>query len=52
VLSYLVSQRQREIVVRVALGAEAADVFRATAMEGRRLMGIGVVAGIVGSLVL
>jgi putative ABC transport system permease protein len=52
VLSYLVSQRTKEIGVRVALGAKAVDVFRATASEGLALAGIGMLAGIAGSLAL
>ncbi len=52
VLSYLVSQRTREIGVRVALGANKADVFRTTAAEGMLLAAIGVLAGIAGSVAL
>lgn len=52
VLSYLVSQRTREIGVRIALGARAADVFKATIVEGMTLTGFGVLAGIAGSLAL
>ncbi|MGA2736565.1 MAG: ABC transporter permease [Bryobacteraceae bacterium] len=52
VLSYLVTQRTREIGVRVALGASAADVFRTVAAEGMILAGIGIAAGLAGALAL
>jgi putative ABC transport system permease protein len=52
VLSFLVSQRTREIGVRVALGADAAGVFRTTAAEGMLLAAVGVLAGIAASLAI
>jgi putative ABC transport system permease protein len=52
VLSYLVTQRTQEIGVRVALGANAAQVFRTVAGQGMGLTAIGIVTGVVASLLL
>jgi putative ABC transport system permease protein len=52
VLSYVVTQRTREIGVRVALGASASDVFRTVAGQGMALAGLGVAAGLAGTLAL
>src|SRR5262249_12348228 len=50
VLAFLVSQRRREIGVRVALGATPRDVVRSVLGEGMRLVVTGTAIGIVLSL--
>ncbi|QSQ25651.1 ABC transporter permease [Pyxidicoccus parkwayensis] len=52
VLAYTVSQRQREMGVRLALGAKPADVLRLVVTGGMRLAGTGIAVGIAGALVL
>jgi putative ABC transport system permease protein len=51
VTSYSVAQRSSEIGIRVALGAQPADVFRILVGEGLRFALIGVAVGLVGALV-
>jgi predicted permease len=46
VLSYLVGLRRREIGIRLAVGATRADVFRLIAGSGARLIGVGLIAGL------
>ena len=48
VMSFFVTQRTREIGVRVALGAQRGDVVRLFLKEGLRLTVIGIAAGIAG----
>jgi ABC-type antimicrobial peptide transport system permease subunit len=51
-MSYSVASRTREIGIRVALGAKEKDVLRLLFLQGARLVGLGLVAGLVGALLL
>jgi predicted permease len=52
VISYGVTQRTREIGVRMALGAQPRHVLRMVVREGMALAGAGIIAGIGGALAL
>ena len=52
VLAFDVTQRQREIGVRMALGAQRSDVWNLVVGQGMRLFSIGVAIGLLGSFAL
>lgn len=52
VVAFLVSQRSREIGVRMALGANRASVAREVVGSALRLAGVGVALGLAGSVTL
>jgi putative ABC transport system permease protein len=52
VMAYLVTQRTREIGVRLAVGARPADVFRLVVGRGLALASIGVAIGLAGAAAL
>ena len=52
VIAYLVSQRTREIGIRLALGAAPRDILRLLIGQGMKLTLIGVAVGFVGAIAL
>jgi putative ABC transport system permease protein len=52
VIAYSVSQRTREIGIRIAVGAGRPEVQRLFIVEGMRLSGLGVLLGLAGALAL
>jgi ABC-type antimicrobial peptide transport system permease subunit len=52
VISYSVAQRRREIGIRLALGAQSADVVGMVLKQGAKLAFVGVCIGVVAALAL
>ena len=52
VMSYSVAQRTREIGIRIALGARRVDVLQMTVKQGLKLVGAGMMIGLVAAFLL
>ncbi|MBV9875225.1 MAG: ABC transporter permease [Verrucomicrobia bacterium] len=52
VLSYSVSQKKRELGVRIALGAQATSILALVVNQGLKIVGIGLLIGLVTALAL
>jgi putative ABC transport system permease protein len=52
VISYAVTQRTQELGVRMALGAQPAEILRLVLGQGMKLAGLGAAVGLVASLAI
>jgi putative ABC transport system permease protein len=52
VMALTVTQRTRELGIRMALGAERASIFRLVLGHGMSLMAVGVGVGLIGAIAL
>ncbi len=52
VLAYSIAQRTREIGIRIALGAESGSILSLVVRQGLIIVGAGLAAGILGSIIL
>ncbi len=52
VMAYSFSQRAHEIAIRIALGAQRADILRIALWEGSRIVIVGMAVGIAGAAIL
>ena len=52
VLAYQVSQRRRELGIRLALGSDASRIFRLVVREGLLLLVAGLAAGFIGAIAI
>jgi len=52
VMSYSVAQRTREIGIRIALGARRTDVLQMTVKQGLKLVGAGMLLGLLAAILL
>jgi len=50
VMSYVVSQRKRELGIRMAVGASAHELLRATVIRGMIPVALGIAAGLLGAI--
>jgi ABC-type antimicrobial peptide transport system permease subunit len=49
VMLFVVAQRTHEIGIRMALGAQTRDVFVIVITQGLRLVGLGIIIGLIGA---